>query len=304
MSNKERWLDEEIAFLKYLCTNCGLSNRDISIILNKKGYVHSYLEVEDKLTELALEPKIEFTDEEKDLIYRMYVIDGIGKPRILKELLKINEYRKLIHLTNYISSNGLKKGSSWSKVELGILKEYYSQGGAALCKQMGLHRTIEGIDTKFREVSTMFSRKYLYNASNLENKGSNYEVSLNKKGGVYTSNGLINMDIYTTRGWSTFDDNYLKKNYLKESDYKIAESLKKHSSQVILRRLQFGLKRDIGDWTEVEDDYIREYYCTKGGKRILRETCLGRTDYEIYKRAELLGIIKRKNKKNRLTEKE
>ena len=252
LKGKYVFIEEEVEFIKFLYENYNCGVFTIVEELNKKGYKKDKNTVYDLIATYGFKKGVVFSDEEKDLIHKLYCEESKSVNHLLSEIVKINPYRNRKQIDDYLKKYNLVKARRWSEEELNLLEKYYPQGGSKLCKEKGLRRL----------------------SRDITNKANILNIRCGK----------------VARSWSEEEDAYLRENYSNLNRVELAKNLNRSLDSITNRLNRLGLVSSA-KWTKEEEDIVKQYYSV-GGADLCIEKGVSKARSTIVYKANSLGLVR------------
>lgn len=302
-----KWSEEDIMIIKTYYKQGGAR------LCQEKGLNRSIKDIGSRAYKLGLKMgKVVKKWTDSDDAYLIANYDKLSRKEIANHLGRTVE-----SVSQRMKRKGLqeKGATKWSEEECSILDKYYEEGGARLCQEKGLNRTLEAI--KVYANKRGLSRNIGYTDEvkelimvNYPKGGSRLCVDLCKELGYdfkpesirqfASLNGLTSPFNKRDRFnlWTDEEIEILKK-YYKEGGIALCKAKglnSKNDKAIVYKASKFGLKRrKMSRWTDEEINILKESY-PKGGIALCRENGLNRNDNLICSKASALGLHRDKSK--------
>lgn len=300
LKGKMPFIEEEFNTIKYLYEQCNCGVNAILTELTNKGYKRDKLIITKIIEECKFKKGVIFSDEEKDLIHKLYCIEKKSIKKILNEVLAINKFRNRNQLEDYIKNSNLIKASIWGEDELKILKKYYPVGGSKECKRNGLNRSSRDIIAKANKLSLYYNNRCakLWSVEEDEYLKENYkeltkdELATNLNRSIYSITNRVNrLGLSLKCGWTEDELEILEECYTVGGVTLCNEKgLLKSRATIIYKANSLGLNKEIQNrWTKAELKLLKEYYPI-GGSKLCKIMGLERSNTVISNKACRLGI--------------
>lgn len=127
-------------------------------LCQEMGLNRSVQSIKGRARQLGITSSVFWRDEEIEILKKYYPIGGT-KLCIENGLnRKASTIRAMAIKYGLSQKRDVNKWNKWSDKEFNILYKYYPIGGAELCKQRGIDRTIEGIRKKARKLGIIYNK--------------------------------------------------------------------------------------------------------------------------------------------------
>lgn len=203
-----------------------------------------------------------WTKEEEEII-RTYYQQGGTRLCIQQGLSRSRESimakARQLGVKMYSSTyKGGKVSSPYTVEELDILRHYYPLGGAKLCKDKGLNRTISGIKSKANNMGIVYIGK-----KTQPNEWTDCELAILK-------------EYYPVYGYVGVQSAGVKRS---------ENSIKRKTQELGIHRVVLG-----NNWTVQEDAILKKYYPI-GGYKLCRENGLTKNSDAMRIRVKFWGLV-------------
>jgi len=240
--------------------------------------------------------------------FSLSIIEEINKKLNLNKFENSHDEKKII-VSSYCKDimevldniHNVIYSEKWTKIEDDIIFKYYPTGGASVCKEKGINRSIEAI----------YARASLLGVKRLVNIWESFEDEIISK--YYSLGGVVLclekginrtkqaiharaafLNIKYLGNWSDLEDEIIRKYYPTGGSSACQKNGIKKSSQNITSRakvLGISYLRGINRWNEEEISILRKYY-PLGGSKLCRENGLShKSKSNIVASANQLGLI-------------
>lgn len=203
----------------------------------------------------------------------------------------------------------------WTEEEIELLKTYYPVGGANLCREKGLTKSLVKINNKASRLSICYRKiSHIWLKEEIELLKKYYPIGgakLCKQMGLTKNvhsieNKAIRLELCNKKKYSNWSKKELA---LLEKYYPIGgvdlckeKGLDRPVSTIILKARLIGLG-DKKYWTDKELSKVTKYYPI-GGAKLCQEKGVDKSNYSIFCKARNLGISVNKGLKNKWSETE